>query len=177
MNSASIIRCLLLLSLFGCELEVKKPKPPTPKVSKNIDGSSLEQDNIRAYREIFSDPRAMKHLYVFNDQGDCIFYDTVRGKVTSGGKRLRPKTVTIGDRYRDALPVSIEGKNYRTTEVPAFDGTYGSSESYIYWRNAAGQFRKLSIGAGMATLITTAPARGIKAKVEIVTTIEAESDK
>ena len=100
----------------------------------------------------------------------------MRGKVTSGGKRLRPRTVAtnrIGQHsHRHGISVTIDGHNYVTAEVPSFDGAFGSSEAYIYWRNASSQFRKLSLGAGMSTITTTAPMRLIKAIVDISTVVE-----
>lgn len=172
------IALLLTVLLTGCDINTqtsatnKSIANAAPTISKNADGTTLEQDQIRAYRSTFSDPKSVKHLYVFNDQGACVFYDTVRGKVTSGGKRLRPKTVAATDgshvgAQHYGIPVQIDGKWRRTSEVPSFDGTFGSSEAYIYWRNTAGQFRKLSLGAGMSTITTTAPMRTIKAVVDI----------
>lgn len=165
---------LLAFSVASCDLKDSgiraQAAKARPTIKKNADGTTLEQDNIRAYRSEFSDPKSIKHLYVFNDQGSAIFYDTVRGKVTSGGKRLRPKTVTHMGEYassRELINVVIDGRNLLTNEVPSFDGTWGSSESYIYWRNTAGQFRKLSLGAGMSTITTTSPMRLIKAVVDI----------
>tara|TARA_R110000782_G_scaffold184388_1_gene274604 strand:- start:266 stop:817 length:552 start_codon:yes stop_codon:yes gene_type:complete len=175
----------LLLAFASCDMQGEISKQTNlvkPKITKNADGSTLEQDNIRAYRTDFSDPKSLKHLYVFNDQGDCIFYDSVRGKVTSGNKRLRPKTVAATDgqyvgRQHYGIPITIDGESRRTAEVPSYDGTYGSSEAYIYWRTTSGQFRKLSLGAGMSTIVTTAPIRGIKARIEIVTEVEPAEDQ
>lgn len=51
-------------------------------------------------------------------KSEVILYSTVRGKVTSGGKRLTLKSVHVGNR------------DHETNEVLENDGTYGESMNY-----------------------------------------------
>ena len=170
------ILALVALALFAsCDHNspvTKQVSKATPKVEKTAEGITIEQENIRAYREEFSDPNGIKYLYIVNDRGDCIFSDVVKGKVTSGGKRLRPRTVAaIDGRFVDrphyGIPITIGGRQHYTAEVPSFDGTWGDSEHYLYWRNSAGQFRKLSLGAGMSVVTTTSPLRFMKSVIDL----------
>jgi hypothetical protein len=80
--------------------------------------------------------------------GTVILYSTVRGKVTSAGKRLTPVT-TIGsyscgkdDTCYDGQRAIIGGASVLTTEIEQDDGTYGSSAPYIYWWDSHGRYHQ-----------------------------------
>src|SRR5262245_36935526 len=61
------------------------------------DGLTIEQRNIRDRLVIDNKPGAIKHLYVISAySGQVLIYSTVRGKVTSSGKRLNPTHVVVG---------------------------------------------------------------------------------
>ena len=67
----------------------------TTKIKTNPDGTTVEQKNIIERLKRDNDIGSIKHLYVISSYtGDVLQYSTVKGKVTSGGKRLSPKTVS-----------------------------------------------------------------------------------
>ena len=79
---------------------------------------------------------AIKHLYVISPtSGVILLYSTVKGKVTSSGKRLTPRSVAISERGLSYEGFEVKfGKDVQhTAEVLEDDGTYGDSEPYIYW--------------------------------------------
>jgi hypothetical protein len=103
----------------------------TSKIQVNpATGLSAEQWNIEQKNIRDNEAGAIKHLYIISPySGECILYSTVKGKVTSGSKRLSPKTVTgynPSTVYRDNV-VLMNNQNYTTDEVLGDDGAYGES--------------------------------------------------
>lgn len=136
----NLISAILISGLYltGC-VEFKSNLPvassgvrkATVKVETNLEGVTVEQQNVRA--RLLNDNKlgAIKHLYIISPySGKILLYSTVKGKVTSSGKRLTPMTV---DDTRLGFPVSFNNKEYYTKEVLQDDGTYGSSDPYIFW--------------------------------------------
>src|SRR5271166_4517868 len=87
-------------------------------VPTGSDGLTTEQRNIADRLKKDNEPGAIKHLYVISAySGDVLIYSTVRGKVTSGGKRLTPTTVTTysynGSGY-GGFNIPIGGQNKTT---------------------------------------------------------------
>src|SRR5262245_26679115 len=82
-------------------------------------GRTTEQRNVRARIAMDNKPGVIKHLYVLSAySGQCILYSTVKGKVTSSGKRLSPfsKVQTFGN--------GNGGYNALAVEAIQDDGTY-----------------------------------------------------
>jgi len=113
---------------------VKQIRPPELNTA---DGISVEQKNIQKRLERDSRPGSIKWIYGVQF-GQIIFRASVVGKVTSSGKRLEPTTVTSADgtdvniEY-SGMPVNVGGRSRYTSEVIQADGTFGSSDSYVYW--------------------------------------------
>ncbi len=90
---------LVVLSLLSCGIASQQSSDSgitkaTIHVKTDADGHSIEQKNIMERLERDNDPGSIKFLYIISSfTGDVLQYSTVRGKVTSGGKRLSPKTV------------------------------------------------------------------------------------
>jgi len=120
-----------ILLFTGCEDRSTGPVSDSgvSKVSALVktqaNGLTAEQNNIRKRYEMENLPGAIKHLYIISPySGQVILYSTVKGKVTSGGKRLTSSQTgyysggngywALGERIGD-------------------DGTYGHSGNYIYW--------------------------------------------
>lgn len=114
---------------------------------------TVEQENVKKRLELDNKPGAFKHLYIVNELGKCIFYDTVKGKVTSSGKRLKPNESikTFGNGNGGTAPIRSEDMSE--------DGTFGSSSEYIYWWNTNNSYRQLQVGNGSNVLITEVPIR------------------
>lgn len=128
--------------LVSCREEIATASGSVSKktvaVATDGDGWTSEQRNIAERLKRDNQVGAIKHLYVISPySGQVLLYSTVKGKVTSSGKRLTPNTVAASAQtnssYGGGLVVNLGGKGYYTTEVLQDDGTYGSSCEYIYW--------------------------------------------
>lgn len=134
----------------------------TVKVETDLNGHTSEQNNIiERYKE---DNRAgaIKHLYIISAySGQVLIYSTVKGKVTSSGKRLNPVSVIdnagqyIENTY--GFKVSINNEWHRTNEVLQDDGTYGSSVEYIYWWDSKNIYHQQYITGGMILHVSNEP--------------------
>jgi hypothetical protein len=134
----------------------------TASVQTDLQGHTTEQNNIIARYQEDNKPGSIKHLYVLSAySGQVLIYSTVKGKVTSSGKRLTPITVVDGggQYYHDSygFPVNIGGHDARTAEVLQDDGTYGSSVEYIYWFDSKGVYHQQYITGGMIVHISNQP--------------------
>ena len=132
--------------------------------SVSFAAGNAEIDNIKKRLELTSDPALMGYIVLFNDMGTPILYTTVKGKVTSSGKRLTApfqetelKRASVGDRSSSDF-----------TDAPSDEGTWGSSNPYIYFWTTGGQYIQWSgnylysdkafrIDAPSVVTITTTP--------------------
>lgn len=92
---------------------------------------NAEIDNIKRRLELTSNPGALGFVLLMNEAGQPIMYTSVKGKITSGSKRLTPP-----DRFTD----EGLGTNTLVRQAPSDEGTYGSSDSYIYFWTQDGQY-------------------------------------
>jgi hypothetical protein len=86
-------------------------------VKTDAQGMTAEQANIKKRVELSSDPNGIWWIYCLSDTGQPVFYGAVKGKVTSSWKNLGELS---------------NGQNA--------DGTYGNSDSYVYWFDPAGVY-------------------------------------
>lgn len=133
----------------------------TVKVTTDLNGHTTEQLNVMQRLTEDNKPGSIKHLYIISAySGDVILYSTVRGKVTSSGKRLTPVTVTdavnSSTNYR-GFGVDIGGQRAYTQEVIQDDGTYGSSVEYIYWFDSKGVYHQQYVTGGMIVHVSSQP--------------------
>ncbi|EEM25242.1 hypothetical protein CN357_21425 [Bacillus cereus] len=91
----------------------------TPNITK-----SLERENIRQRILVSNDPNTLQWIYPMS-AGRVIGRFPVKGKVTSGNKRL-----TTSQAYSSGTGTLVE--------APDEMGTYGSSETYVFWFDPAG---------------------------------------
>lgn len=119
-------------------------------------GLTVEQANVKHRLENDNKPGSLKHLYIISPlTGDVLIYSAVKGKVTSGGKRLTPTTVSAG--YADGQyhsgywgpAVNIGGTEYHTPEIIQDDGTYGSSSEYIFWWDTKGIYHQQGVSGAL----------------------------
>jgi hypothetical protein len=173
-----LVSVVVLGVLAECNVQSNQPqsasgvKKATVQVPTNSEGLTTEQQNIRERLLEDNKPGSMKHLYVISAySGQVIIYSTVRGKVTSGGKRLNPTTVSaIGHELQaDFIPVDINGTQYRTSEVLQDDGSYGSSSEYLYWWDTKGVFHQHYVSGGQIIHVSNQPlaVKGIIINMEI----------
>ena len=83
----------------GTEGNVKKVDP-SAVVQTNLQGVTVEQQNIIDRLKTDNEPGAIKHLYVISPfSGQVLLYSTVKGKITSGSNdgsdRARLGTIEI----------------------------------------------------------------------------------
>jgi hypothetical protein len=169
-------RLLVLMVIFlatamlaGCdELQQQQEAAATGKVTQksahvqtDADGFTVEQHNVARRIEADNEPGSIKHLYLISPYtGDVLLYSAVKGKVTSGGKRLKPKTQV---QMYDSDSTS---RSTYTQEVMNDDGTYGSSGEYIYWFDVYGTYHQEMTGAAIIH-ISSKPLRTKKAVINI----------
>lgn len=135
----------------------------TAKVATDLNGHTTEQLNVMQRLAEDNKPGSIKHLYIISAySGDVILYSTVRGKVTSSGKRLTPVNVSaldgqyVGNHHQGFL-VDINGEQRYTSEVLQDDGTYGSSVEYIYWFDSKGIYHQQYVTGGMIVHVSSQP--------------------
>jgi hypothetical protein len=130
-------------------------------VQTNANGHTVEQDAYAERLKRDNAPGSIKHLYVISAySGQVIIYSTVKGKVTSSGKRLTPSSVSgIYGASSYGFPVMIGDDQYYTTEVLGDDGTYGSSIPYIYWFDTKGVYHQHYPDGGQIIHISDQPLR------------------
>lgn len=142
------------------------------QVQTDANGKTIEQENIIERLKRDNLPGSVKHLYIISSYtGTVLEYSTVRGKVTSGNKRLSPKTVNNGQTqaassvyYND---VYIGGQRYVTDEVLDDGGTYGDSGNYMFWFDAQGNYHQYYPAGGTYISICDRPQRIRKADFTI----------
>lgn len=96
-----------------------------------------EAQNIARRLDLMDDPNLIQWIYCLSDSGAIVFYGPVVGKVTSSGKRLEPVTISVNAtsaQYGDTL----------TNERMQADGTFGSSDAYVFWFDPNGIFQQWS---------------------------------
>lgn len=115
------------------------------QVQTGADGLTAEQHNVRERLMEDNKPGAIKHLYGISPfSGQAIIYSTVKGKVTSGGKRLTPSTIAPNGYQGERVGFRVAGLGgAETGEVLQDDGTYGSSSDYLYWWDTKGIYHQL----------------------------------
>ena len=97
---------------------------------------NAEIDNIKKRLELTSDPALMGYIVLFNDMGQPILYTTVKGKVTSGSKRL---TAPFQETELRRGGVG-EQSSSDFTDAPSDEGTWGSSAAYIFFFDTQGRY-------------------------------------
>jgi hypothetical protein len=98
---------------------------------------NAEIENIKARLELTSNPGLTGFVLLMNEAGQPIMYTGVKGKITSGGKRL-----TTPDRIDDHYGVKENRRvtGYFVRKAPSDEGTWGSSNPYVYFWTTTGQY-------------------------------------
>lgn len=128
------------------------------KVPIGSDGLTIEQRNVRDRVLKDNEPGSIKHLYIISAySGQTIIYSTVRGKVTSSGKRLTPSTISQTKDKIDGFAIDIGGETHYTKEVLGDDGTYGGSVEYLFWFDAKGIYHQHYVSGGQIVHVSSEP--------------------
>ncbi|MDD4409318.1 MAG: hypothetical protein PHW52_01555 [Candidatus Pacebacteria bacterium] len=137
-------------------------------VATDPSGHSIEQNNIIERYKRDNEIGSYKYLYVINAYtNDVVYMSTVKGKVTSSGKRLTPRALAGGQWNNGAAGVMIAGNQYETTEVIEDDGTYGDSVPYIYWFDGNDVYHQQYINGGSIIHVSDQPLVLPKAVLDI----------
>lgn len=172
----SIIAMFVIAISFTSCTDVQRPQQSSDsgvtkasvKVATDADGHSVEQKNIMERLVRDNKVGEVKHLYIISSYtGDVMEYSTVKGKVTSGSKRLSPKTVNntagLNGMNGTTSSVYIGGIQFYTDEVLDDGGTYGESGNYLYWFDAQGNYHQYYPSGGTYLHISERPLRVRKA--------------
>ncbi|MGZ8887941.1 MAG: hypothetical protein ACXW1D_00115 [Halobacteriota archaeon] len=131
-----MMAAVLAVGVMGCEDKAPSAKSQQSQKAAEAANSinfaeNAEIENIKRRLELTSNPGALGFILLMNESGQPIMYTTVKGKVTSGGKRL-----TEPDRANSWGA----GTNNVVRQAPSDEGTYGSSDPYIYFWTSNGQY-------------------------------------
>lgn len=157
-----LLPLLVAQSGDGCTADPPKSDSGIKKASVEVpvgsDGFTVEQNNIRDRLISDNKPGSIKHLYVISAySGQTIIYSTVRGKVTSGGKRLTPTSVHVDDGSGSHRFYGFEVLGRETSEVLQDDGSYGSSMDYLFWWDTKGVYHQHYVNGGQILHISDQP--------------------
>lgn len=95
---------------------------------------NAEIDNIKKRLELTSNPGQIGFVLLLNEMGKPVMYTSVKGKITSGSKRL------TAPQEMQCLGVAGGGCSTQMIEAPSDEGTYGSSNPYIFFWTVDGQY-------------------------------------
>ena len=151
----------IVLTLQSCDIAQTQPQPQTSSsgaqtadVSKqfripvNAEGNTAEQQNIMDRQKITSDPTKVMWMHLVDLNGRIYLRTPVRGKITSSTKRLEPVSCAAGvsgGEYKETYGARTP-EGHRTSELIQIDGTYGSSDPYVYWFDPRGYYYQLGQG-------------------------------
>lgn len=126
----------------GCTetIPVTNAEKQSKAVADQVDAATTENneaDNIGFKRIMMGKPGLIGYVVFLSQDGRPIQYYTVKGKCTSGSKRLtQQRRLEFVKAYgRDADGDGfVNGGQWQEVDGSSEDGTYGSSDAYIYCR-------------------------------------------
>lgn len=138
-KSALITAAVVILSIgiMGNECDNKQPPEAQQRQANEARKAAAslsftdnaEIENIKRRLEITSKPGAIGFILLMNEAGQPILYESVSGKITSGGKRLTPPSKTWA---------GTSGLG----PAPSDEGTWGQSGEYIFYWTQNGEYRQ-----------------------------------
>ena len=137
------IMVILLMGIMGCyEYAPQTSSTGIAQKAPTALANSVEQDNINNRLQIMNKASTTLFFYGLSDNGVVIFRSVVKGKVTSSGKRLEPVS-TNGNNYalnNNYYCPSTGANGWCSNELLQADGTFGSSDNYVYWFDFEGNY-------------------------------------
>lgn len=97
---------------------------------------NAEIDNIKARLQLTANPGLLGFIMLLNEMGQPIIYEGVKGKVTSGGKRLSKPYHVLQSGNGNG------GVNMLSVPAPSDEGTQGTSGEYIFYTTVNGEYRQ-----------------------------------
>lgn len=101
--------------------------------------TSLERKNIKRRLELFSDEAKVSYIYL-TSYGRVMAFYTVKGKITSGQKRLTSNQQISNGCGGLLSPGDNPCTGSLIVDSPELDGTYGSSSPYIFFWTTDGTY-------------------------------------
>ena len=130
-----IILFILCFFISACEGEPTNKDEQARKAQKAAESinytENAEIDNIKKRLDLTSSPSLLGYVAIINNVGQIAMYTPVKGKVTSGGKRLTTPNKVL---YQDLL-----------VPTPSDEGTWGSSNPYVYFWTPSGRYIQTSM--------------------------------
>ena len=138
---------ILVIALAGLFLTAcnEGGKSPTPKsvqsqkaeaAANSITFSeNAEIENIKKRLELTADPGLLGFVILLNETGQPVMHVGVKGKITSGGKRLT-KTYEVKSNWDCGQAIECDHE----LPAPSDEGTHGSSGEYIFFWTTSGQY-------------------------------------
>lgn len=143
MRTIALIAAASALFLSGCN--VSTPATPNARTEQAARAETAansiqfsensEIDNIQRRLELTSNPGQIGFVLLLNEMGNPVMYTSVRGKITSGGKRL-----TAPQEVRCLEVAGQVGCSQQMVDAPSDEGTFGSSNPYIFFWTTDGQY-------------------------------------
>lgn len=99
-----------------------------------------EMDNIERRLRLTSNPGQIGFVLLMNEMGQPVMYTSVKGKITSGSKRLTRTEQSVCIPQQDSDGSRNGMCSYERVAAPSDEGTYGSSGEYIYFWTVDGQY-------------------------------------
>jgi hypothetical protein len=161
-NVAKACLIIALSTVLSCKMRDNEPISASGaqqvepiRVPKNSKGNTVEQQNINDRLAVTTDPAKVLWIHLIALDGKIVKRMPVRGKVTSSGKRLEPAKVVVDPANSGGNFPAYGG--YYTDERIEADGTYGSSDPYIYWFDPMGRYHQWGTAGGLGYLVTDYP--------------------
>jgi len=161
----------LTLSVMSCGTNTAAPEPAQVSSSgvetmevgkqfqmpKNAKGNTVEQEQILRKQVITSDPTRVMWMHLVALDGHMYQRIAVSSKITSSGKRLEPTTcvagyVSDGSGGHSEYGAVTPDKQHYTNELLQIDGTYGSSNAYVFWFDPMGNYFEKGDGYLLSTI-------------------------
>ena len=129
------------------------------RIPKNAQGNTSEQQNIIDRLKVTTDSTKVLWIHLIALDGKIINRMPVARKVTSSGKRLEPIIAGSSAEYGMNFPrfTGVDGNIYETTEFIQPDGTFGSSDNYIFWFDPQHRYHQWGTAGGLGYLLTDYP--------------------
>lgn len=135
-----IVSLFLLPMLVGCPEVESQPTQKAAQTKKAEAAANsiqftenAEIDNIKARLTLTANPGLLGYVVLLNEMGQPILYTGVKGKITSGSKRL---TKPYDWQHKDCGQYGCD----KDVPGPSDEGTYGSSGEYVFFWTPAGQY-------------------------------------
>lgn len=161
-----ILAALLLSSCGGTEAKPMQAAGGAEQVTslgflipKNAAGNTSEQQNVIDRLKVTTDPTKVLWIHLISLDGEIIQRMPVARKITSSGKRLHPIAAASSNEYGDDLP-RVKGADdvtYETSEFMQPDGTFGSSDDYVFWFDPLHRYQQWGTAGGLGYLLTDYP--------------------